>query len=79
MRLLRLARFGARWPEFVIAPETARLMRRLVDDGEVDALVAERVWQEVSRGLMERSPARLFQILHDCGALARLAPELAPL
>ncbi len=79
VRLLRIARFGARWPDFTIAPETARLMRRLVDDGEVDALVAERVWQEVSRGLMERAPARLFQILHDCGALARLAPELAPL
>ncbi len=79
VRLLRIARFGARWPEFTIAPETAQLMRRLVDDGEVDALVAERVWQEVSRGLMERAPARLFQILHDCGALARLAPELAPL
>jgi len=79
VRLLRIARFGARWPDFSIAPETQLLMHRLVDAGEVDALVAERVWQEVSRGLMERSPARLFQILHDCGALARLAPELAPL
>jgi tRNA nucleotidyltransferase (CCA-adding enzyme) len=80
VRLLRLARFSARWPDFSVAPDTQALMRRLVEAGEVDALVPERVWQEVSRGLMERMPSRMFDVLRGCGALARLAPELdAPL
>jgi tRNA nucleotidyltransferase (CCA-adding enzyme) len=48
----------------------------MVDAGEVDALVPERVWQELARGLMERHPSRLFEVLHGCGALARLLPEL---
>ena len=51
-------------------------MRRMVDAGEVDALVAERVWQELSRGLMERAPARMFEVLRGVGALARLLPEV---
>ncbi len=76
VRLLRLARFAARFAGFAIAPETAALLRRMVDDGEVDALVPERVWQELSRGLMEAHPERLLQVLRDCGALARLLPEL---
>ncbi|MFO1219068.1 MAG: multifunctional CCA tRNA nucleotidyl transferase/2'3'-cyclic phosphodiesterase/2'nucleotidase/phosphatase [Burkholderiaceae bacterium] len=76
VRLLRLARFAARWPDFAVAPETAALLRRLVESGEVDALVPERVWQEVSRGLMEIAPVRMFDVLADCGALARLAPAL---
>jgi len=76
VRLLRLARFSARWPDFSVAADTQALMRRLVEAGEVDALVPERVWQEVSRGLMERMPSRMFDVLHGCGALARLAPEL---
>ena len=76
VRILRLARFAARFPDFTVAPETMALMRRMVDGGEVDHLVAERVWQELSRGLMEQRPSRLFEVLRDCGALARLLPEV---
>jgi len=76
VRILRLARFAARWPDFTVAPETLALMRTMVEAGEVDALVAERVWQEVSRGLMERAPARMFEVLREVGALARLMPEV---
>ena len=76
VRILRLARFAARWPQFTVAPETTALMRQMVEAGEVDALVAERVWQELSRGLMERAPARMIEVLRSVGALARLMPEL---
>jgi len=76
VRILRLARFAARWPGFTVAPETDALMKRMVEAGEVDALVAERVWQELSRGLMERAPARMFEVLRGVGALARLIPEV---
>ena len=76
VRILRLARFAARFHDFAIAPETTALMREMVNDGEVDALVPERVWQELARGLMEAHPARMFEVLRDCGALARLLPEL---
>lgn len=76
VRLLRLARFAARWPEFTVAPETMTLLRRLVDAGEVDALVPERVWQELSRGLMERQPSRMLQVLAECAGLPRLLPGL---
>lgn len=76
VRILRLARFAARFPDFTIAPETHALMRAMVDDGEADALVAERVWQELARGLMESHPSRMFEVLRDCGALARLLPEV---
>ena len=76
VRILRLARFAARWPDFSVAPETTALMRQMVDAGEADALVAERVWQELSRGLMERAPARMFEVLRGVGALARLLPEV---
>lgn len=76
VRILRLARFAARFADFSIAPETVGLMRRMVDNGEVDHLVAERIWQEVSRGLLEKRPSRMFQTLRECGALARLMPEL---
>lgn len=75
VRILRLARFAARLPDFSVAQETLALCRRMVAQGEVDALVPERVWQEVSRGLMEARPSRMFQVLRDCGALARLFPE----
>lgn len=74
VRLLRLARFAARWGDFDIAPDTRALMVRLVADGEIDALVAERVWQELARGLMERTPSRMFEVLAGCGAIERLAP-----
>jgi tRNA nucleotidyltransferase (CCA-adding enzyme) len=76
VRILRLARFAARLHDFEVAPETEALMRRMVEAGEVDALVPERVWQELSRGLMEARPSRMFEVLRRCGALARLLPEV---
>lgn len=76
VRILRIARFAARFVDFSVAPETLELMRKMVADGEVDALVAERVWQEVSRGLMEKKPSRMFEVLRECGALARILPEI---
>ncbi|HKB55206.1 MAG TPA: multifunctional CCA addition/repair protein [Ramlibacter sp.] len=76
VRILRLARFAARFTDFTPAPQTLALMRDMVAEGEVDALVAERVWQELARGLMERKPSRMFEVLRDCGALARLLPEV---
>ncbi|MDD5363942.1 MAG: multifunctional CCA addition/repair protein [Gallionellaceae bacterium] len=76
VRILRLARFAARFAEFTLAPETLDLMRAMVADGEVDALVPERVWQELARGLMEAKPSRMLSVLRDCGALARLMPEV---
>ncbi len=76
VRILRLARFAARLPDFQVAPETMALMREMVQAGEVDALVAERVWQELARGLMEIRPSRMFEVLRACGALARLLPEV---
>ncbi|HEV2609794.1 MAG TPA: multifunctional CCA addition/repair protein [Noviherbaspirillum sp.] len=76
VRILRVARFAARFTEFTVAPETTALMRNMVEQGEVDALVPERVWQELSRGLMEAKPSRMFEVLRDCGALARILPEL---
>ncbi|UVH56389.1 multifunctional CCA tRNA nucleotidyl transferase/2'3'-cyclic phosphodiesterase/2'nucleotidase/phosphatase [Variovorax paradoxus] len=76
VRILRVARFAARFDDFSVAPETMALMREMVAAGEVDALVAERVWQELSRGLMETRPSRMFEVLRECGALAVLLPEL---
>lgn len=76
VRILRLARFAARFHDFTVAPETLALARRMVAAGEVDALVPERVWQELARGLMELRPSRMFEVLRDCGALARLLPEV---
>jgi len=76
VRILRLARFAARFTEFTVAPETAQLMRGMVAAGEADALVPERVWQELSRGLMEAKPSRMFEVLRESGALQRLLPEV---
>ena len=78
VRILRLARFSARFARFgfSIAGETLQLMRAMVANGEADALVAERVWQELSRGLMEAKPSRMFEVLRACGALARVLPEV---
>jgi tRNA nucleotidyltransferase (CCA-adding enzyme) len=76
VRILRVARFAARFPDFRVAGETNALMRRMVEEGEVDALVPERVWQELARGLMEQRPSRMLEVLRDCGALARILPEL---
>ncbi|OGA97889.1 MAG: multifunctional CCA tRNA nucleotidyl transferase/2'3'-cyclic phosphodiesterase/2'nucleotidase/phosphatase [Burkholderiales bacterium RIFCSPHIGHO2_12_FULL_69_20] len=76
VRLLRLARLAARFADFSVAPETEALLGHMVDNGEIDHLVPERVWQELSRGLMEDRPERLFEVLRGCGALARLLPEV---
>lgn len=76
VRILRLARFAARWPSFSVAETTQALCASMVDEGEVDALVPERVWQEISRGLMEARPSRMFHVLRGCGALRRLLPEV---
>lgn len=76
VRILRVARFAARFADFGVAPETLALMRKMVEQGEVDHLVAERVWQELARGLMESSPSRMISTLRACGALARILPEL---
>lgn len=75
VRILRIARFAARY-DFEIAPETFALMQAMVANGEVDALVAERVWQEFAKGLMEKKPSRMLRVLRDCGALERLVPEI---
>ncbi|RBA24989.1 multifunctional CCA addition/repair protein [Herminiimonas fonticola] len=76
VRILRVARFAARFPQFSVATETNALMQTMVAAGEVDALVPERVWQELARGLMEQQPSRMFAVLRACGALKRILPEL---
>lgn len=76
VRILRVARLAARFCDFTVAPETLQLMRDMVQSGEADHLVAERVWQELAKGLMEKTPSRMFEVLRDCGALARLLPEV---
>lgn len=75
VRILRVARFAARFTEFTVADETVALMRQMVDAGEVDHLVPERVWQELARGLGEARPSRMIAVLRSCGAFARLLPE----
>ncbi len=76
VRILRVARLAARFDDFSVAPETLALMRSMVEAGEADALVPERVWRELSRGLMEQHPARMLEVLRQCGALARVLPEV---
>jgi tRNA nucleotidyltransferase (CCA-adding enzyme) len=76
VRILRVARFAARFHDFSLAPETLELMRAMVEEGEADHLVPERVWQELARGLMEARPSRMFALLRECGALARILPEV---
>ena len=75
VRILRVARFAARFG-FSVAPETQVLMMQMVQAGEADALVAERVWQELAKGLLEQTPSTLFAVLRDCGALERVLPQL---
>ena len=75
VRILRIARFAARYG-FQIADETMSLMRQMVENGEADALVAERVWQELAKGLMEKNPRRMIEVLRECGALKVLLPEV---
>ncbi len=76
VRILRIARFAARFADFTVAEETLGLMRQMVQDGEVDHLVPERVWQELARGLMAAQPSRMFEVLRACGALRVLLPEV---
>lgn len=78
VRILRVARFAARYAGFGfrVADETMSLMREMVKGGEVDALVSERVWQELVKALSEPKPSRFFEVLGECGALARLFPEV---
>ena len=76
VRILRVARFAARFADFSVAAETMQLMREMVTHGEADHLVAERVWQELARGLMAHKPSRMFEVLRECGALERLLPEV---
>ena len=76
VRILRVARFAARLSDFSVAPATMALMSQMVQDGEVDALVPERVWQELSGGLMQSRPSRFFEVMRACGALKRLLPEV---
>jgi tRNA nucleotidyltransferase (CCA-adding enzyme) len=76
VRILRVARLAARFPDFTVAPETQALMQDMVDSGEVNHLVAERVWQELAKGLMEVAPSHMFEVLRDCGALGTLLPEV---
>jgi tRNA nucleotidyltransferase (CCA-adding enzyme) len=76
VRILRIARFAARFGKFSVDEATLDLMRELVKNGEVDALVAERVWQELEKALLESEPGKFFAVLIDCGALHLLFPEL---
>ena len=76
VRILRVARFAARYAGFSVAKPTMDLMRRMVAAGEADALVAERVWQETSKGLMEDKPSRMLSVLRQCNALQVLLPEV---
>src|SRR5689334_21976559 len=75
VRILRVARFAARFG-FDVAPETMALMKRMVESGETDYLVPERVWQEFAKGLMEREPERMFAVLEVSGLRRKLMPEL---
>ena len=81
VRILRVARFAARFAShgFRVADETMQLMRSMVDTGEIDHLVSERVWHELARGLMEATPSAMFAVLRECGALPRIMPEVAAL
>jgi tRNA nucleotidyltransferase (CCA-adding enzyme) len=75
LRVLRVARFAARFG-YPVAHETQILMRTLVQAGEMETLVAERVWSELERALAEKQPVRFVEVLRECGALQRLLPEL---
>jgi len=76
VRILRVARFAARFTGFEVAPETMALMQAMVSNAEIDHLVPERVWQELAKGLMADKPSRMFQVLRECGALKVLLPDL---
>ncbi len=75
LRLLRIARFAARFPEFIVAPETMAALQAIVHSNELSALSAERIWQELARGLTASKPLRMFQVLLDAGASEVLLPS----
>lgn len=75
VRVLRIARFAAKL-QFKISPETFLLMKKIVSSGEIDALTPERVWQEIAKGLLEKKPSTMFMVLHECGALKKILPEI---
>jgi tRNA nucleotidyltransferase (CCA-adding enzyme) len=79
VRLLRIARFASRWPDFSLAPETLDLCRSMVAAGETKALVPERVWQEIQKGLMERQPSKMLGVLVACGAWKDLHDNIVAL
>lgn len=79
VRILRVARFAARYGDFAVADDTMAVMRDMVGEGEADALVPGRVWQEIAKGLMERHPWRLIDVLHECGCLKKVLPEVEAL
>lgn len=79
LRVLRLARFAARYGDFTVADETVALAQEIAAAGELNALVSERVWQELARGLMEPKPSRMFDVLRQCHALQRILPEVEQL
>jgi tRNA nucleotidyltransferase (CCA-adding enzyme) len=79
VRVLRLSRFAARYADFSVAPETTALMCAMAASGELDSLVAERVWQELSKGLMEEKPSRMFDVLIEANAMENILPELSAL
>ena len=74
LRLLRIARFAARFPEFSVAHETLDALKAIVQSGELNALSAERIWQELARGLVAQKPMHMFQVLLDTGAAAIILP-----
>ena len=76
VRILRVARLAARFPDFSVAPSTMALMQDMVQAGEVDALVSERVWQELAKGLMASMPSRMLNVLRESGAMSVLLPEV---
>ena len=76
VRILRVARLAARFPDFSVAPSTMALMQDMVQAGEVDALVSERVWQELAKGLMASKPSRMLNVLRESGAMSVLLPEV---
>ena len=77
VRVLRVARFASLLPDFHVHPETNQLMQNMVENKEIDALVSERVWKELSRALEAQNPVRFFEVLDNCGALKILFPALS--
>jgi len=75
LRLLRIARFAARFPDFSVADETLAALKDIVQSGELNAISAERIWQELARGLVAVKPMHLFQVLLNTGAAITILPS----